>query len=354
MVLAVALAGCSDGGGGDVPPTTPPTPDEEAIEDFEDPMHFCAQSRDPDRQHAPDLEGRPWAIGQYWGFSLKVDDGEADSTRLVYYGDQDRGQHYMVGTTSREKALEHAVFSTNPMLGRIHRALYSPHESGDHADMFHFPLCDGSTWETTFYGERFVLQAEAADVEVPGLGVRPGFVVRGASQAGSTLVHTYSLDAQWFTTIDLDQADGGTVDMRLEAMGGGYAGPAYFLRGQNDEVVDLGGPVLGINETTISREDGTEGPYNAVALYLGLRRASGTGHATVGLAAPNGTVMLSAEVGDVAGQEAVELLVEVPFSAGDWTLTRTTLPPNAAPGLPTIQVEGTLRVVSVYDRSGEA
>lgn len=343
----VGLAGCAGPGvDEDAGPSPTPTPDEQAIEDFEDPDHFCVRTG-AERAHAPDLAGRPWQIGQYWDYALEVDDRAEEVVRMVFYEERDMGQHYMVGSESREHALEKTVFGVNPMLGRIHRAMYAPHESGDHADMFHFPLCDGSTWRTTFYGEAFDLRAEAADVELPGLGAVPGFVIRGTADSGSTLEHTYSLDAQWFTRLHLERADGGVVRMDLQGLGDGYTGEAHFLRGQQDVVLEVE-DVMGLEETVVAREDGGEGPYDLVAVHVDLQ-AEGTGHARVTLQAPNGTTMWSVDLGTL-GQERVERLLELPYAAGDWTLLQVQGPP-ALPEAVTVQ--GAIRVVSVYDRGGE-
>ena len=180
LLVTALLAGCADDGGQDEVPTSaecieqgltldadhPDGPQcvEPPFEtrEFEDPGHHCVVTKQRDRVHAPDLVGTPWQLGQFWEYSLNVDGADLPATRLVYYDDQDFDgngvpQHYMVGTPTRDEALRHALFSENPMIGRVHRQLYSPHESGDHADMFHFPLCEGSSWTTVFYGEQFTL-----------------------------------------------------------------------------------------------------------------------------------------------------------------------------------------------------
>lgn len=353
ILLAALLAGCSDGGDGEEttapttgPATPSPTRNETAIEAFEDPDHHCVKNRVEPRVHAPDLEGMPWVLGQSWEYELTVRGDDQPNTKLVYYDLQDRHTHYMVGTPTREEALVHAVDSTNPMLGRIHRALYSPHESGDHADMFHFPLCDGSTWSTVFFGETFQLAASRTQVLVPG-GSGEGFAIRGEGASGSVLRIDYALEAQWFTFLDLERSDGG-VRMDLVEVAKGYTGPAHFLRGQQEEMVPLGG-VTGLNQTALARSDGDEGAYDTLGLGLRLERTGGEGHYQLRVAAPNGTVMLEAAVGDVAGANTVERLVEVPYAEGEWTVTQVQ---TGVAGVAGLEVDGALRVSSIYDRSG--
>lgn len=378
LTVSVVLAGCF-GGDGDEGPTGPTSAEcleqglilnqsadppmcEEppfVIRDFEDPQHHCVVTEQRDRVHAPDLVGDPWELGQSWTYSMEQDGEDRGTTKLVYYDDQDfdregNAQHYMVGTVTREEALHHAVFSGNPVVGRVHRILYSPHESGDHADMFHFPLCEGSTWTTMFYAEEFELTATEAEIDLPGGSTDAGFLIQGSAPSGSTLRLSYSPAAQWFTFIDLDRADGGTVDLQLEALGEGYTGPAYFLRGQQDAevAVDVSAPALpGVTDETLVREDGDNGPYDTLGVAVNLSLV-GQGSAFFELVDPNGTAQYTAELGGPDGPAQVTDLIEVPFASGEWRLIYTVagIDPDA-PG--PARLVGDLMVVSVYDRSGE-
>ena len=387
LLIAVALAGCADGDGdseGDVPTsaeclerglilnaTAGPDGGPACVEppfvvrSFEDPNHHCVVNRFRDRVHAPDLVGDPWVLGQFWEYSLAVDGEDLGTTKLVYYDDQDLdsagvAQHYMVGTPTREEALRHAIFSENPMIGRVHRILYSPHESGDHADMFHFPLCPGSSWQTVFYGETFTLTAQPANLALPNGGSDDGFAIEGASAEGSTLRLSYSPAAQWFTFIDLDRADGGTVDMELVDTGTGYTGEAFFLRGQKDEFASLQADTAmvasiaaaPVHTSTIARADGDEGPYDTVGIRF-TATMNGTGYGQATLIAPNGAqrilLMVPSPNELTTTRWSREVIEELPFQAGDWTLelSGVSLDPEAAA---TITTE--LTMVSIYDRSG--
>jgi hypothetical protein len=264
----------------------------------------------------------------------------------------------MVGTTTREEALHHALFAANPMIGRVHRILYSPHETGDHADMFHFPLCDGSTWRTLFYGESFSLTATEIAVPDDRLGpVSDGraFLISGLSAEGGTLTLTYSTAAQWFTFLDLDRADGGTVDMRLQGVSTGYTGDAFFLRGQAEErivaaaldlpveVAAVGPPVLA--EAVIGRADGDEGPYDTVGIHV-VAVLNGTGVGRVTITDPAGAVQYQADVGATAGGVIADSVVEVPYLAGDWTLSLVGVAIDPAGA----SLVAAASFVSIYDR----
>lgn len=373
ILVATVLAGCTDSDSGPAPVTAteclqqglvlnvtagaceePPF----SVQDFEDPRHHCVVTQQADRVHAPDLVGNPWILGQTWDYELSIDGESLGTTKLVYYDDQDpdgtgRPVHYMVGTPTRDEALRHAIFSENPMIGRVHRVLYSPHESGDHADMFHFPLCDGSSWTTVFYGETFSLTARNATVDTPA-GPDQGFLIEGSSAGGSTLALSYSPNVQWFTFIDLDRADGSAVDLQLAATGAGYNGEAFFLRGQNDETVRLSttnpAPQAGgaITETgTISRQDGGDGPYDTVGLHVKFALI-GAGVATFTVTDPSGAEAWSETLENLDGAPVRDEVLEVPYLAGDWTLSLSAAAVATDVGL--AFAEATM--VSIYDRSG--
>lgn len=365
-LLALMLAGCNDADGGRDAPSSDEECDLEPV--LCDPDHYlanhhCIVNDVHPRVYAPDTPGpdhvaNPWQPGSFWTYRLRA--GGSDTTsELVYYDDIDldgagRAQHYLVGTASADEALDHALFSVNPMLGRIHRTLYSPHESGLHADMFNFPLCEGATWTTEFYGTTFDLVAHRAQVALPGGTTDDGFRIEGTSADGSTLVHTYSPTARWFTQIDLDRADGTSVQMDLVDYGGGRQGTYHFLRAQKDEVLDLAVLEAG-RSVPVGREDGGEGPYTSVGVWADVQR-QGTGKVEVLLRDPAGNVRacigfagqglggtLRAGCVDAA---AADLKAQVPYVQGDWTVTleKALLDPTT--------VAGEMRLVSIYDRSG--
>ncbi len=349
VLVAVVFAGCTGNGG------TKDTPEDEcddhaALCDEQQYLqdHYCIRNNARPRDVAPDAAGNPWVLGDWWQYSLKVGDGPETTTKLVYYADQDfdglgNPQHYMAGTPTREEALQHAILSVNPMIGRIHRILYSPHESGEHADMFNFPVCQGNTWKTVFFGETFDYRVEQTTLQIPGMGSKPGWRMIGESAGGSRIVHTYSPDVKWFTQIDLDRADGSTVDMRLTGVGSGYRGEAFFLRGQQDHVEDLNG-FAGSRDIPVPRSDGRSGPYNTLGIQMDLQRTGGSGQASVQFVDPSGTVRASAQVGGVEGQTTANVMVEVPYQPGEWTLQLRNLVPGTT-------VAGSFTVVSIYDRS---
>lgn len=356
---ATLLAGCNGNGG----TSTTPTSDCNLEPVLCDPDHYlanhhCITQDIRPRIYAPDTPGPdgspdPWVQGDWWTYRLDVGTGSKRST-LVYYEDADFddgvAQHYLVGVPDRADALEHALFSVNPMIGRIHRTLYSPHESGLHADMFNFPLCEGATWSTEFYDRRFTLTVQQENLTIPG-GVDPhGFVIKGTASDGSTLRHTYSPIVKWFTEIRVDRNDGLKVRLDLDSYGQGKSGRVEFLRAQKDEVVAL--DQVPADGWPIDREAGSEGAYDKLGLSLEMTRTAGTGKVEVHLRDPAGASV--ACVG-VSGANALEkttcpagpLRLEVPWQEGVWEVTVERLVIDTQ-----TKVEGEVRVVSLYDRGG--
>lgn len=361
LVSSVALAGCGDS-------SDPPAPESDCTLEpvLCDPEHYlashhCIVNDVRPRVYAPDTPGPdssadPWKQGDWWTYRLTID-GAARETTLVYYEDIDfdsggRAQHYLVGTSSPDEALDHALFSVNPMLGRIHRTLYSPHESGLHADMFNFPLCEGATWVSGFYDTTFDLAARQTALDLPRGQMDPlGFSIDGTSGDGSTLRHTYSPSAKWFTRIDLARADGLSVRMELLDFGSGKTGTYHFLRAQQDEVLDLAAIT---DPVVVGRTDGGEGPYNTLGIWVDAQRSAGNGRVEIHLRNPAGqSVACVGFDGQGLGGDspcpASPLKVQVPYQAGEWTVT-VDRPLGALDS--TTQVAGEMRVVSIYDRSG--
>ncbi len=364
LSLTALLAGCFGGGGdGDGGPSSDDCDLEPALCDPDAYLasHHCLVHDVAPRVYAPDTPGPedptpdPWRQGDYWTYRLRVDGKDHGSVPLVYYDDADivqgQAQHYLVGVADRGHALEHALYSINPMLGRIHRTLYSPHESGDHADMFNFPLCEGNTWRTRFYAADFTLTAHLApDLSIPR-GTDPlGFHIEGTASDGSRLTVEYSPTAKWFTKLSLTQPDGTDVQMDMTDYGSGKTGRYNFLRAQKDEAVDLG--LQTADSVAIPREKGGEGAYDKVGFSLAMERTEGTGRVEVHLRDPAGNSRACVGVsgtglgGQATACPAGPLLVETGWVEGEWSLT------IERPLVGEVAIEGEARVVSIYDRGG--
>ncbi len=318
--------------------------------------HYCEKNDVRPRVYAPDTQGPdtpadPWVLGDSWTYSLEINGEDLGETQLIYYDIQDSGAHYMVGTPTREEALQHALFSTNPVIGRVHKTLYSPHESGAHADMFNFPLCSGNQWSDLFFDTPFTFTATPQLATLPDGRVDAlAFRIDGTAEDGSTVTHTYSPMAKWFTFINLDRADGTTVTMQLTDVASGYEGTAYFLRGQRDAIVPI--PLPDADAGRVPRDDIAAG-YDTIGIWIDAQRTAGDGRYEISLQAPGTGATVACAGFDGSGLQgntecpAPPVLVEVPFEAGEWRV-------SAGGGLlgdDGTRVEGEVRLVSIQDRS---
>ena len=356
VLLALILAGCA---------TPTPTPSSSPDCKLEPALctpgpyfasHHCIVDDVRPRVYAPDTPGpdvakSPWKRGDFWTYAVQSA-GRSFTSTLVYYLDIDQGEHYLVGSASAEEALDHALFSINPMLGRIHRSLYSPHESGLHADMFHFPLCEGSRWTTTFYDTTFDLTATRATLDLPNGQDTLGFRITGSAD-GSSLLVEYSPAVKWFTKLVLERTDGLGVSMTLTDAGAGKSGTFHFLRAQKDEVMPISDiPAAGL---VVERSDGEEGPYDTLGVWIDPQRTTGTGKVEVKLLDPSGATAACVGIAGNGVGGALSagcaaggpLKLQVPYSAGSWRVT-------VEKGLldQGTQAGGEIRLVSIYDRSG--
>ncbi len=353
LLVAVVFSGCVDRGTDKDPE---PECEDAALCDLDKFLadHHCVKNDLP-RVYAPDVPNTagqidPWVQGDWWEYSLRFDGKDHGKSKLVYYDIQDNGAHYMVGTPTFEEALDHAVLSTNPVIGRVHKTLYSPHESGSHADMFNFPLCEGLTWKDTFFATSFTFTARATTLTLPGGATDAGFTITGTAADGSKIVHTYSPKAKWFTKIDLDRADGFSVDMDMTGYGKGATGDAYFLRGQQDEALPIARTAT-TKSNFVERGSGGEGSYDYLGASLDFKREAGNGKVELQLIGPDGAQyacvgLAGSGFGGATQCPAPPMVVSAPFQEGRWEVRL------AMPVVPGTEASADVIVASIYDRSG--
>lgn len=217
VVLAMVLAGCSGGSGdGDTSPTPTTTPR-------------------PDVDIAAPLPD--WQVGQGWTYVVDVP-GQRTQTFTMMVA-ENRDDLWVVGADEREQALHHAVYSTNPVLGRIWTETLSPFQDGEPVAMYRYPLTDGKQWSATFFGETMQFEAQfVGDILLqPSLGLgtfAEGFRLTASGPSGTTVSYDYVEAAQWFTSFEVRDADGGRlIRLDLVDLADGYTGPYHFFRGDD-------------------------------------------------------------------------------------------------------------------------
>lgn len=216
VILAMVLAGCSGGSadGDRATPTTTPRPD----------VQIAAPLPD-------------WQVGQGWRYVVDVP-GQQTHTFTMMVAEK-QGDLWVVGADNRTQAVHHAVYSTNPVLGRIGTQTLSPFQDGEPVSMYRFPLTDGKQWSAAFFGESMSFQSEfAGDILLqPSLGLGDfveGFRLTASGPSGTTVLYDYVEAAQWFTSFEVRDANGTRV-LRLDLVEivDSYSGPFHFFRGDD-------------------------------------------------------------------------------------------------------------------------
>lgn len=297
-VLGVALAGCGapappdDGARTAEPPRDAPrdAPDGGAERDREAP---------PEAPRAPSLQGPAWQLGEAWTYSYRRGDAEATHELVVFRQDD---EHWWLGLANRTLALEHALRDTNPLIGRIHRGILSPHEKGRHVGMYSFPLEDGKAWSGDLFGGTWQFQArwDAAAQK---------YLIAGAGADGSRIALDYSVGDRWFSALRTEGVPG-PLELTLQGHRTGLTGTFHFFRGvdvyQGPGPQGPGGAALHIDEFPV--EDG----FGALGLSL---KATATGPALVVVLDPANEERYRRAL---AAGEAVDELAELPARGGTW------------------------------------
>ncbi|MBI2078559.1 MAG: hypothetical protein HYT80_09380 [Euryarchaeota archaeon] len=155
-------------------------------------------------------EGVPapwWPVGKWWNVTLQRGTNAAQRFDLVHFWNDTETSHFWLGVENRGIALDHALHDNNPLLGRIHHGLLTPHEKGIHAHgMYTFPILPGEKFEGLMFGREWTVTAAN--------GTRPGTLAfAGTSTDGATIRYDFDPAYMWFTFIEIKNPDG-TLDMR--------------------------------------------------------------------------------------------------------------------------------------------
>lgn len=221
-----------------------------------------------------------WNLGESWTIAFEGAGIPGRTTTLVNFANDTFGDppHFWLGTTSRQEALDHVFFDTNPFLGRIHWILLAPHEKGMHSTMYEFPLRDGAAWTTPILFGKEDLSVEAKR-QADGT-----FAITGEARAdGSTFAYDYDPATRWFRDLEITEADGATA-LRATVTDhedSGARGTYYFLRGR--DYLDADGGTTGEEETFEVKEEGA----TSIAFLLDVRT---TGPSALEFVDPAGTV----------------------------------------------------------------
>jgi len=168
------------------------------------------------------VEVPTWQKSEYWTFSVKSFYGENSVIDLVCYDISDG--NYYIGSNSREHALVHAVYNTNPMLGRMTIDNLDVYENGVPKSLYQFPLKDGSQWKSTLYEKDLNANAKLIDNDQQ-------IKIIAVAEDGFTLIYNYVPELNWFSTFNIIDEEGREIfSLELIEHNYNYQGTVYFMR----------------------------------------------------------------------------------------------------------------------------
>lgn len=268
------------------------------------------------------MERPDWRLGQYWSYRVEIPGRPTATFKMVVAEDLD--DRWIVATDDREKALHHALYSTNPVLGRITKQALSPYQSDQPVNMYEFPLTDRKTWTSAFFGEEMTFTSTYSDTLEAQPGVYlPGFDVRAQGTGSARVDFNYVEAFGWFSDFQVYDPDG-KKDFHLILLdaGASYEGPYYFLRGK-----DLYGDVLteGTNPTSPTTFNVGE-DFHALGVGLVAEATSDSPSAVnllnVTLKRPDGSAAYQRQW-TLARNEQVTDAIELATAKGAWTIEVT-------------------------------
>lgn len=302
------------------------------------PLAGCADRDDGGGEQAPPKSGEflaPWwPVGSWWDVDFQRGTESPQSVHLVHFWNDSATNHFWLGVTDRDggcpgsgcgfggSALDHALHDNNPLLGRIHWGLLTPHEKGIHANgMYSFPLRFNESFGGIMFGHTWGVIAQ------PGLRAGTA-VLTGTATDGARIRYDYDAASMWFTYIDLKNSNGeNELRVDVKSHGRNEHGVFYFLRG-----IDyyLGPTATGTHDEHFEVAQETPA-LQSLALEI---KGRATGPLRIEVKNPSGGV----EHEETLIQDPVHSVKEIdPPTAGRWTISY----------IGTGNFEGTIEVVGL-------
>ena len=271
-----------------------------------------------------------WNLGQGWTYRVERPGLPTETFKMV--AAEDREGLWVVASNNRTQAVNHAVYSTNPMLGRIGKDTLSPYQSGSPVKMYQFPLTDGQTWSATFFGQTMSFQATyVGDIDSSQINAArnlpkrlDGFRIT-ATGGGQSVSYDYVEAVTWFTAFELRDENGAReFRLSLSDFESDYKGQYFFYRGapDSDALIQEGAHAASdIPPTTSETYEANvpSGFKDLVALgvvYVG-KTANVPNRLELWLQKPDGSTAMSQPFG---GAREIHFLKEVPGVDGKWSL----------------------------------
>ena len=254
------------------------------------------------------LASPDWEKGDFWEYSITVDDKQFSTTMVVSVDDDD--SDYYVGAGNLDDAKRHAVLNYNPALGRVQMSDYAIYENNIPQKVADFPLKQDNSWEFSLYGENF--KASVIDI------TETVAEISANSNSGAFIKYTFDKNARWLNNFEYTNSNGEIeLIMNLANYGSGYTGNSYFCRGGDLFDEEFIGPDFGVYDTVFANEGHERyGPWNYIVYYLEADIGS-SGSGELVLRDHEGTEVLLETFSPGTNQH---IMGTVAGSSGNWTL----------------------------------
>lgn len=167
-----------------------------------------------------DTRPMDWSPGNWWSYRATVGNVSFD-VALIVHEQHERGSR--VGTNIS------SGFFGLPFHGNVSGEL-NPEVAGSEWPLYRFPLHDGKSWSYELFGYDAETTARAAMVDVPGVGLVPGFRLEATSYGQVFARYDYAPATGWFTTLELIQPTKQETLLRADLTGFGTEyGRAYYV-----------------------------------------------------------------------------------------------------------------------------
>ena len=249
-----------------------------------------------------------WERGDFWEYSITVDNKQFSTTMVVSVDDDD--SDYYIGAGNLDDAKRHSVLNYNPALGRIQISDFSIYENNIPQKIIDFPLRQDNSWEFGLYEENF--KASVIDI------TESEAEISANAESGAFIKYTFNKDARWINSFEYTNSIGEIVlTMNLGNYGSGYTGNSYFCRGGDLFDEEFIGPDFGVYDTRFANEGHERyGPWNYIVYYLEADIGS-SGSGELVLRDHEGSEILVETFSPGTNQH---IMGTVAGSSGNWTL----------------------------------
>ncbi|HVL47627.1 MAG TPA: hypothetical protein VM889_03635 [Candidatus Thermoplasmatota archaeon] len=250
------------------------------------------------------VEAPWWPVGAWWDLRF-TRESKVEHVRLANFWNDSETHHFWLGVSNRAVAMDHALHDTNPLLGRIHWNILTPHQKGIHAHgMYNFPVKPGDQFGGLMFDHEWSMKASA--------GEKKGALrFEGTATDGSKIQYDYDPDLQWFSFVEIkDRA--GKLKLRVDVTdhGEGAKGAFYFLRGRD---YYEGPKQQGTHDETFEVKE-EEIPHKSLAIKI---RGAASGILRLDFIDPSGAMRHS----ETLPAQSIDRIVEIPSpQKGRWTL----------------------------------